>query len=128
VIAYNLAPVKSGDGGFACIPGSHKSNFLRNLPDDVRRFKRQVHYVVQPEVEVGDVVFFTEALIHGTMPWTAEGERRSLLYKYSPGHSAWSGNYYSLNDYEELSERQKLMLAPPSIGGRPSIVLDEDKG
>ena len=128
VIAYNLAPVKSGDGGFACIPGSHKSNFLRNLPDDVRRFKRQVRYVVQPEVEVGDVVFFTEALIHGTMPWTAEGERRSLLYKYSPGHSAWSGNYYSLNDYEELSERQELMLAPPSIGGRPSIVLDEDKG
>ena len=128
VIAYNLAPVKSGDGGFACIPGSHKSNFLRNLPDDVRRFKRQVRYVVQPEVEVGDVVFFTEALIHGTMPWIAEGERRSLLYKYSPGHSAWSGNYYSLNDYEELSERQELMLAPPSIGGRPSIVLDEDKG
>ena len=84
--------------------------------------------MVQPEVEVGDVVFFTEALIHGTMPWTAENERRSLLYKYSPGHSAWSGNYYNLNDYEELTERQKLMLAPPSIGGRSSITLDDNKG
>ena len=115
VMAYNLAPAKSGDGGFACIPGSHKSHFLRNLSDDVRHFKRQVHYVVQPEVGVGDVVFFTEALVHGTMPWTSAVERRSLLYKYSPGHSAWSGNYYNLDDYEELSQRQKLMLSPPSI-------------
>ena len=127
VMAYNLTPAKPGDGGFTCIPGSHKSHFLRNLPDDVRYFKRQVHYVVQPEVEAGDVVFFTEALIHGTTTWTSEVERRSLLYKYSPGHSAYSGKYHNLDDYEELSERQKLMLAPPSIGGRPSIKLDGDE-
>ena len=122
VIAYNLAPVKSGDGGFACIPGSHKSNFLRNLPDDVRRFKRQVHYVVQPEVEVGDVVFFTEALIHGTMPWTAEGERRSLLYKYSPGHSSWSQNYYRPEDYPKATEQQLRIMAAPSVGSRPDSI------
>ena len=79
VMAYNLTPAKSGDSGFACIPGSRKSHFLRNFPDDVRHFKRQVHYVVQPEVEAGDVVFFTEAAIHGTMMWTFEVERRSLL-------------------------------------------------
>ena len=127
VMAYNLTPAKLGDGGFTCIPGSHKSHFLRNLPDDVRYFKRQVHYVVQPEVEAGDVVFFTEALIHGTTTWTSEIERRSLLYKYSPGHSAYSGKYHNLDDYEELSERQKLMLAPPSIGGRPNIKLDGDE-
>ena len=127
VMAYNLTPAKSGDGGFTCIPGSHKSHFLRNLPDDVRYFKRQVHYVVQPEVEAGDVVFFTEALIHGTTTWTSKVERRALLYKYSPGHSAYSGKYHNLDDYEELSERQKLMLAPPSIGGRPRIELDGDE-
>ena len=127
VMAYNLTPAKSGDGGFTCIPGSHKSHFLRNLPDDVRYFKRQVHYVIQPEVDAGDVVFFTEALIHGTTTWTSKVERRALLYKYSPGHSAYSGKYHNLDDYEELSERQKLMLAPPSIGGRPRIKLDGDE-
>jgi len=127
VMAYNLTPAKSGDGGFTCIPGSHKSHFLRNLPDDVRYFKRQVHYVIQPEVDAGDVVFFTEALIHGTTTWTSKVERRALLYKYSPGHSAYSGKYHNLDDYEELSERQKLMLAPPSIGGRPRIELDGDE-
>jgi len=44
------------------------------------RLERRPHYVVQPEVEAGDVLFFTEALIHGTAPWTASHERRALLF------------------------------------------------
>ena len=90
VVTYFLSPAGPGDGGFACIPGSHKSNFIDRLPRDVRRFERDVHYVVQPEAEAGDALIFTEALIHGTKPWTADHDRRALLYKYSPGHSAWS--------------------------------------
>jgi len=126
VATYNLAPVKVGDGGFACVPGSHKSNLLINCPDDVRRFERRPHYVAQPAVDAGDVIFFTEALIHGTMPWDGQQERRALLYKYSPGHSAWSGNYYDPNQYSNLTERQQLMMIPPSIGSRPRVTLDEN--
>ena len=122
VMTYNLADAPEGAGGFACIPGSHKSNFLRGIPSEVRRFERSTHYVVQPALEAGDVLFFTEALVHGTMPWTAAHQRRSLLYKYSPGHSAWSGNYYDINKYEGLTEQQKRMLLPPSIGRRPRVV------
>ena len=121
VFSYFLADADEGDGGFACIPGSHKSNFVPCIPDEVRRFDRRAHYVVQPAVKAGDVVFFTEALVHGTMPWRAERERRSLLYKYSPGHSAWSGGYYNPDDYGELTERQRRMLLPPSIGRRPKV-------
>src|SRR5213596_1449987 len=84
------SPAAEGDGGFACIPGTHKSHFLNGIPPEVRRFERKAHYVVQPAVEAGDALFFTEALIHGTMTWSAQHERRALLYKYSPGHSAWS--------------------------------------
>jgi hypothetical protein len=118
VVTYFLTPAKAGDGGFACIPGSHKSNFASFLPKDVRLFERPAHYVVQPEVEAGDAVIFTEALIHGTMPWTAEHERRALLFKYSPGHSAWSGTYYNPDDYPQLTEQQKRILAPPFVGDR----------
>jgi len=114
-----------GAGGFACIPGSHKSNYLRELPSDVRHFERPAHYVVQPPVEAGDVLFFTEALVHGTMTWRAKHQRRSLLYKYSPGHSAWSGEYHDLSRYGELTEQQKRMLLPPSVGRRP-YVIDEN--
>lgn len=122
VVTFFLSPAKAGDGGFACIPGSHKSNFVHSLPGDVRSFERPVHYVVQPEVDAGDALIFTEALIHGTMPWTASRERRALLYKYSPGHSAWSRGYYNPKDYPNLTEQQQRLMAPPSVGSRPDTV------
>jgi len=125
VVTYCLSTARDGDGGFACIPGSHKSNFISSLPKDIRTFKRPAHYVVQPEYEAGDAIFFTEALIHGTMPWRAEHERRSFLYKYSPGHSAWSNRFYDLSKYNGLTEQQKRILTPPSVGGRPKS-LDAD--
>ena len=122
VMTYNLTDAPDGAGGFACIPGSHKSNFPTHVPQEVRRFERPAHYVVQPALDAGDVLFFTEAVIHGTMPWKAEHQRRSVLYKYSPGHSAWSESYYDIGKYGELTEQQKRMLLPPSIGSRPRIV------
>ena len=122
VITYFLAPAKAGDGGFLAVPGSHKSNFPNNLPDDVRHLKRRPHYVVQPEVEAGDALFFTEALIHGTAPWTARHERRALLYKFSPGHSAWAQGYPSVNDYTDLTDQQRRILEPPSVGSRRDVI------
>jgi hypothetical protein len=122
VVTYCLSPARDGDGGFCCIPGSHKSNFPGDVPRGVRRHTRRPHYVVQPAVEAGDVVLFTEALIHGTAPWTADHDRRALVNKYSPGHSAWMDEYYDLADYSGLTERQRRILAPPSVGERPSSV------
>ena len=122
VMTFNLADAPAGAGGFACIPGSHKSNFLTEIPSEVRRFERPAHYVAQPALKAGDVLFFTEALVHGTMPWTAGHQRRALLYKYSPGHSSWAGHYYDISKYEGLTEQQKRMLLPPSIGSRPRVI------
>lgn len=67
-------------------------------------------------------LIFTEALIHGTLPWKAAHERRALLFKYSPGHSAWSQRYYSPDDYVGLTDQQRRILAPPSVGSRPDVV------
>ena len=125
VVTFFLTHANAGDGGFCCVPGSHKSNFITSLPPDVRNYQRMPHYVVQPAVEAGDAIIFTEALIHGTAPWTADHERLVLLYKYSPGHSAWMSNYYDLNQYMDLTEQQKRILAPPSVGERPDSVDEE---
>lgn len=119
VVTFCLTDAGAGDGGFCCIPGSHKSNFARSLPRDVREYRRIPHYLVQPQVEAGDVILFTEALIHGTLPWTAEHQRVAVLYKYSPGHSAWMKPCYDLANYPDLTEQQKRILAPPSVGERP---------
>lgn len=122
VVTFCLSHANAGDGGFCCVPGSHKSHFAASLAADVRSYRRRPRYVVQPPVEAGDAVIFTEALIHGTAPWTANHERRALLYKYSPGHSAWMNEYYDANEYPGLTEQQKRILAPPSVGGRPPSV------
>lgn len=122
VVTFCLSHANAGDGGFCCIPGSHKSHFAGSLPDDVRSYRRRPHYVVQPPLEAGDAVIFTEALVHGTAPWTAEHERRALLYKYSPGHSAWMGEYYDVGEYPGLTEQQRRILAPPYVGRRPHSV------
>ena len=122
VVTFFLSPAKQGDGGFACIPGTHKSNFIQNIPREVLRFERVPDYVVQPPVEAGDALIFTEALIHGTMLWRAKHERRALLYKFSPGHSAWSQKYPDPDEYENLTEQQRRILSPPSVGSRPNVI------
>ena len=40
VITFFLTGAAEGDGGFACVPGSHKSNYLDLLPRDVRNYER----------------------------------------------------------------------------------------
>ena len=116
VITFFLTGAAEGDGGFACVPGSHKSNYLDLLLPDV----------LQPAVEAGAVLIFTEALVHGTMPWTADHERRCLLYKYSPGHSAWDRDGYDLADYRSfhLTERRRRIMQPPHVGGHQPVLID----
>jgi hypothetical protein len=125
VVLFALSAVRAGDGGFCCVPGSHKSNCIDSLPRDVRNFTRTPDYVVQPEVEPGDAILFTEALIHGAKPWTAEHDRLAVLFKYSPGHSAWMQNYYDPAAYPGLSEQQRRILSPPFVGERPDSVDGE---
>ena len=112
VVAYNLRDVNPGDGGFACVPGSHKSNF--RLPDEWRNLET-LHPVVLPVTgPAGTAIIFTEALTHGTLPWTGHDERRTIFYKYSPHPISWSARYYNADDYEGLTERQRRILEPPN--------------
>jgi hypothetical protein len=122
VFTYCLTPAGAGDGGFICVPGSHKSNFVMDIPEEVRLQERDADYVVQPKADAGDLIIFTEALLHGTRAWTADHERRALLYKYSPGHSSWSQNYYRPEDYPEATEQQLRIMAAPSVGSRPDSI------
>jgi len=82
VVTYALEDVYPGDGGFICVPGSHKGSLDFKPPVDS-------HLVVNPSFMAGDMLIFTEALIHRTPTWPSSRRRRALLYKYSPGPSAW---------------------------------------
>jgi len=119
VVTFFLASAGQGDGGFVCVPGSHKSNFADHLPEDVRRLERIPGYLVQPKVAAGDAVIFTEALCHGTMRWKAAHERRTFLFKYNPGHAA-NQVFYNPAHYVAPTEQQVRIMAAPYVGGRPA--------
>jgi ectoine hydroxylase-related dioxygenase (phytanoyl-CoA dioxygenase family) len=119
VVMYALEDVNPGDGGLVCVPGSHKANVAYH-PDVYS------HLVVNPSLKAGDMLIFTEALVHGTRKWTSENRRRSLLYKYSPGYSAW-GNPENMKKYEALAanDLQRSLLRPPSVGRREKVPFPE---
>lgn len=122
VATWALNDVGPGDGGFICIPGSHKTNFIQAVPKAVLRQETRPDYVVQPQLRAGDVLIFTEALIHGTATWQGSQERRTLLYKYSPPHSSWARVPYNLVDYPNASPQQQRLMAPASVEDHAKVI------
>jgi len=111
-VQWSLVDHPAGAGGFRCVPGSHKASFP--LADPV-----PPELVVDVPLAAGDVVIFTEALTHGTAPWRAPHERRTLLYKYSPGNSSWGKDEVLPPALAPmLSERQRLLFEPPYVAYR----------
>ena len=122
VVSWNLTATGPEVGGFCAVPGSHKANFP--CPDGIRVAHDAHEAVVTPEAPAGSIVIFTEALTHGTVAWTADFHRRSLLYKYSPGQQSWSAKYNEPPKTVELSARQRLLLERPYFNSRPSLFED----
>ena len=54
-VAWQLYDVNEGDGGFAVVPGSHKSQF--RTPQGVRTVEDSMGLVVQPVMKAGDILF-----------------------------------------------------------------------
>ena len=83
VVAVALQDMTEQDGGFACIPGSHKSDFT--VPADDRAELHAirgplVRYVAAPK---GSAIIFTETLAHGAGTWQRDEPRFGLFYKYN---------------------------------------------
>ncbi len=122
VFQFILADVEEGDGGFCCIPGSHKTNFLRPWP--ITRADEDAHLIVNPPAKAGDMIIFTEALAHGTMPWKADHDRRALLYRYTPKFVQYGPGFHTYTFPEwvnELTDAQRAALEPAYFYSRPYI-------
>jgi len=119
-VSYTLTDTGSEDGGFACIPGSHKANYL--CPLEVRRLELDLGCIQHIPLQAGDAVIFTEALTHGTLPWKANFERRLLRYLYAPAiHTGgFSGGEFAPYD-DELTPLQRLMVEPAYHPGEYDI-------
>ena len=69
----------------------------------------------------GDAILFTEALEHGTLPWTSAGRTRTTLFcKFTPCCEAYSGEaswfdpvHYAPGGARQLGARAAAILSPP---------------
>jgi len=131
-VCYQLSDVNPGDGGYACIPGSHRANYP--CPEDVRRLEAHPEWFKHLPLKAGSALVFTEALTHGTLPWKGSHERRTLLYRYGTGHMVYGsgpgvhpGGYESFKN--ELTPLQRALMEPPYASRRPSLVplLEEEE-
>ncbi len=118
VVSWALQDVPPGAGGFCCIPGSHRQNWREPPHPGGFAPESLLRQVPQP---AGSALIFTEALRHGTLPWTADHERRSLLYKYCPGHMAWGHRLPAPALLARLTENQRRLLEPPYVYRRQPV-------
>jgi len=118
-VGISLTHQSEKTGGFAYIPGSHKSSFGISGIDV---FKTLLNHsfehdcVCIPTLEPGDVCVFTDGLVHGTSYWKLGTIRRSLYYMYSPGFIAWRP-YHEIEKYLKLAKNQLQidLLRPPFV-------------
>ena len=120
-VSWQLSDVGKGDGGFVAVPGSHKSKYV--IPEDLKYFKSDMDVLVQPAMKAGDVLFFMDgAQTHGTLPWQAEHQRRSILYKYTGRTSARQGtaeevappeNYWDRSHTDGMTPEQRAVMWGP---------------
>ena len=123
VASWQLTGIVDGDGGFMCIPGSHKLNYRG--PDRVLSAEDDRGLIKHLSMRPGSLLIFNEALLHGTLPWTASDRvRRAVLFKYSPGFLSWAKPHGRCPISEPTAEELAL-YEPTYRSGRP--ILGEGK-
>jgi ectoine hydroxylase-related dioxygenase (phytanoyl-CoA dioxygenase family) len=117
-VVYLLNDAREGEGGFGCIPGTHKSNF--NIPEEFRDMRKPKKEYINVAGPAGSAIIFTESLSHGTLPWKGKRDRRTLYYKYAP-HCIGIGEMYldeASQGWPELTDRQREILEAPNARGK----------
>ena len=123
-VTFELYDTHANGGGFGCIPGTHKANLP--LPRQWRDLGQGVpDWITRVPARPGDAIVFTEALTHGTLPWTVDDTRKTIFYNFSPHATSWSGDYFDpddFRDYPDMNDRKMTILEPPSARypGRPT--------
>ena len=80
-VAWQLRDVTDDDGGFVCVPGSHKARYP--MPEGIKSCDDDMGLVVHPAMKAGDVLFFMGgAQTHGSIAWKSEIPRRAILLNY----------------------------------------------
>ena len=125
-ITWQLRDVEPGLGGFACVPGSHKTQY--SMPRGIRTCDDTMGLVVQPVMKAGDVLFFMDGgCTHGALAWKNPIPRRGILIKYQSKNVNWGGGVVDPQDrwgdmVEDMTEEQFSVMRGPERDGRHRTV------
>ncbi len=132
-ITWQLRDVKPELGGFACVPGSHKTQY--SMPRGIRTCDDTMGLVVQPVMKAGDVLFFMDGgCTHGALAWKNPIPRRGVLVKYQSKNTNWGGGVVDPKDrwgdmVEDMTEEQFAVMRGPERDGRhrtvPRLVVND---
>ena len=132
-ITWQLRDVEPGLGGFACVPGSHKTQYA--MPSGIRTCDDTMGLVVQPTMKAGDVLFFMDGgCTHGALAWKNPVPRRGVLIKYQSKNVNWGGGVIDPQDrwgdmVEDMTEEQFAVMRGPERDGRhrtvPRLVVED---
>jgi len=123
-----LTDVGPGDGATVIVPGSHKSDVIHpiltggaqqayrdDLPGSQALMTHEVH------LKAGDAVLFTDGVCHGSAPRINPGERRILIYRYSPSCVLPRYNYLPSEELlARLTPERRSMIQPVAPRFAPS--------
>jgi hypothetical protein len=121
-VTWQLRDVEPGLGGFAAVPGSHKTQYP--MPPGIRTCDEQMGLVVQPVMKAGDVLFFMDGgMTHGALAWHNPVSRRGVLVKYQSKNSNWGGGVIDPKErwgdmVEDMTEEQFSVMRGPDRDGR----------
>lgn len=64
-------------------------------------------------LKAGDVLFFTDAITHGSAERTNDGYRRSVVYRYSGRHLRTRFNYAMSDELRDRLTPERLEILEP---------------
>jgi ectoine hydroxylase-related dioxygenase (phytanoyl-CoA dioxygenase family) len=119
-ILMALTDVGPGDGATVIIPGSHKSDLIHPI---LTGGTQQIHrddipagealMTAEVYLKAGDALMFTDGLCHGSATRTNPGERRILIYRYSPHNILPRYNYLPSDELlARLTPARRSMIQP----------------
>jgi hypothetical protein len=121
VVSIALQDIREEDGGFACIPGSHRSDFPVPADDREELFALGGPLVRNVAAPRGSAIVFTETLAHGAASWQKDEPRYGLFYKYNDRaaiYHAQEPRRPSAEAFAQMTDSQKCYfnLAYQSFG------------
>lgn len=129
-ILMALTDIGPGDGGTMVIPGSHKSN-LPNPAPEAKWGKEQVESMgseagaIEVHLKAGDALLFVDSLAHGSAERVNPGQRRVVIYRYSP---SWTVSRFGYEPSSALLARLTLFqskIVQPQAVRRPPQPREE---